>query len=135
MGRWRTHTLFIKSRARSSRCCGLAFTQVKNILLGCFAPESFMTVCDCQRRLYVHSADPVELHWPWPCICIVSYRAFYNQRYKIADTNPRWLQFCRFRVIFSCKNVFVQSWSSGLYRPDLCRTCFTPAEHSRMAMM
>jgi len=27
---WRTHTLFVKSRARSSRCCDLAFTQVKN---------------------------------------------------------------------------------------------------------
>ena len=40
----RTHTLFVRSRARSSRCCGLVFTQVKNIWLGCCAPGSFMTV-------------------------------------------------------------------------------------------
>ena len=23
-----------------------------------------MTVCGCQGRLHMHSADPVELHWP-----------------------------------------------------------------------
>ena len=33
-----------RCRARSSRCCGLVFTQVKNIWLGCCAPGSFMTV-------------------------------------------------------------------------------------------
>jgi len=30
-GRERTHTLFVKSRARSSQCCGLSFTRVKNV--------------------------------------------------------------------------------------------------------
>ena len=30
-GTQRTHTLFGKNRAQSSRCCGLAFTQIKNI--------------------------------------------------------------------------------------------------------
>jgi len=30
-GTQRTHTLFVKNRAQSSRCCGLAFTQIKNI--------------------------------------------------------------------------------------------------------
>jgi len=38
---------------------------VKNIWLGCFAPGSFMSVCGCHGRLHMHSADPVELHWPW----------------------------------------------------------------------
>ena len=36
--------LFVKSRARSYPCCDLAFTQVKNIWLGCSAQGSFMTV-------------------------------------------------------------------------------------------
>ena len=31
VGHWRTHPLFIKRRARSCRCCGLAFTQPKNV--------------------------------------------------------------------------------------------------------
>ena len=48
-----------------SRCCGLPFNLVKNIWFGCCAPGSFMTVCGNQGRLYMHSADPVELHWPW----------------------------------------------------------------------
>ena len=36
--------LVIKPRTSDSRCCGLAFTQVKNIWLGCSAPGSFMAV-------------------------------------------------------------------------------------------
>ena len=70
--------------AWSSRCCGLAFTQVKNIWLGCFAPGSFMTVCGCQGRLHMHSADPVELHWLWKapwgsghvyvCVCVCYWK-------------------------------------------------------------
>ena len=28
------------------------------------APGLFMTVCGCQGCLHMHSADPVELHWP-----------------------------------------------------------------------
>ena len=31
VGRYRTHTLFVKRRARSSQCCGLSFTQVKHV--------------------------------------------------------------------------------------------------------
>ena len=43
-GTLKNATLFVRSRARSSRCCGLVFTQVKDIWLGCCAPGSFMTV-------------------------------------------------------------------------------------------
>ena len=52
-------------RARFPGGCGLAFTEVKNIWLDCCAPGSFMTVCGSQRRLHMHSDDPVELGWPW----------------------------------------------------------------------
>lgn len=69
-----------------SRCWGLPFTQVNNIGLGCCALGSFTTVCGSQGRLYMHSADPVELHWPWKApwgrgqvnVCNYNYVSIHN---------------------------------------------------------
>ena len=61
-----------KSRTRSSRCCGLAFTQVKNIWLGCFARPFAATrgAFTCILPIPLSCTGPEKPRGEWSCICV-----------------------------------------------------------------